>query len=389
VVTTATPGGRPLASPRERRKQIVILGAVLLLALLYPGLDNVLRLQQFNLGISTLIPIFFFIILALGLNIVVGFAGLLDIGYAAFYVIGAYTTALLTSPQSPFYTVFHLNFWLALAASVAVAALSGILIGAPTLRLRGDYLAVVTLAFGEIVPRVFLNLDQVTRGAAGINPIAYPNFFGLQFSLDPAVAHWWYYMILVIGLLCVFLIFRLRDSRLGRAWMAMREDELAAASMGIDLVRNKLLAFSLGASFAGFAGAAYAAYLQVVSPDQFSFSISIMVLVMVILGGMGNIWGVILGGFIVGFFDNVLVRTISGWVQSLGASLGHAGLTEFNLEQYKFGIFGLALVLLMTFRPEGIMPSARRRAELHPEDEAVAAQENALYSMDGERLEPR
>jgi branched-chain amino acid transport system permease protein len=238
-------------------------------------------------------------------------------------------------------------------------------------------------------PPICLNLDHLTRGAAGINPIAYPNFFGLQFSLDPTVAHWWYYMILAIGLLCVFLILRLRDSRLGRAWMAMREDELAAASMGIDLVRNKLLAFALGASFAGFAGAAYAAYLQVVSRDQFSFSISIMVLVMVILGGMGNIWGVILGGFIVGFFDNVLVRTISGWIQAFGASVGNDILREFNLEQFKFGIFGLALVLLMTFRPEGILPNARRRAELHPEDDHVADQENARYQLDGERLEPR
>jgi branched-chain amino acid transport system permease protein len=270
-----------------------------------------------------------------------------------------------------------------------MAALFGVLLGAPTLRLRGDYLAIVTLAFGEIVPRVFLNLDQFTNGAAGINPIAYPNFFGNQFSLDPTTASWWYYLILAIGLVAIFFSIRLRDSRLGRAWMAMREDELAAASMGIDLVKTKLLAFALGASFSGFAGAAYASYLQVVSPDQFNFSISVMVLVMVILGGMGNIWGVILGAFIVGFFDNVLVRTISGWLQSIGQAIGSPALSEFNLEQYRFAIFGLALVLLMLLRPEGLLPSARRRAELHPETEAIQSQENEMFTMTGETLEPK
>jgi branched-chain amino acid transport system permease protein len=376
----------------ERQKQGGTLIGLLLLALVYPFLDEALRLQQYNLGMSTLVPIFFFVILALGLNIVVGFAGLLDLGYAAFYVIGAYTTALLTSPQSPLYESLRatplVNFWVALALSVVMAALFGVLLGAPTLRLRGDYLAIVTLAFGEIVPRVFLNLPEYTKGAAGINPIAYPTFFGYQFTLDPTGARWWYYLILIIGLVSIFAIVRLRDSRLGRAWMAMREDELAAASMGIDLVKTKLLAFALGASFSGFAGSAYAAYLQVVSPDQFNFSISVIVLVMVILGGLGNIWGVILGGFIIGFFDNVLVRTINDWIRAAGAASGSPALREFNLEQYKFGIFGLALVLLMLLRPEGLVPSARRKAELHPETDQVLEQEDMLYELSGESLEP-
>jgi branched-chain amino acid transport system permease protein len=348
-------------------------------------------LQQYTLGMSTLIPIFFFIILALGLNIVVGLAGLLDLGYAAFYVIGAYTTALLTSPQSPFYESLRntpfVHFWPALIISVLMAGLFGVLLGAPTLRLRGDYLAIVTLAFGEIVPRIFLNLDQYTKGAAGINPIAYPNFFGYTLSLDPKDAKWWYYLILMIGLISIFIILRLRDSRLGRAWMAIREDELAAASMGIDPVRTKLWAFALGASFSGFAGAAYAAYLQVVSPDQFNFSISVIVLVMVILGGMGNVWGVILGGFIIGFFDNVLVRTISDWLRGLGQAVGSPALSEFNLEQYRFAIFGLALVLLMLLRPEGLLPSARRKAELHPESDDILHREDELFAMSGETLD--
>jgi branched-chain amino acid transport system permease protein len=372
---------------RERQKQLGLLGGLLLFALVYPLLDERFGLQQYNLGMSTLIPIFFFIMLALGLNIVVGFAGLLDLGYAAFYVIGAYTTALLTSPQSPFYDAFHVDFWTALVLSVIAAGIAGVLLGAPTLRLRGDYLAIVTLAFGEIVPRIFLNLPEYTKGAAGINPIAYPNVFGYQFTLEPAAAKWWYYLIFGVGLVTVFAILRLRDSRLGRAWMAVREDELAAASMGVDLVRTKLLAFGLGASFAGFAGSTYAAYLQVVSPDQFNFSISVIVLVMVILGGMGNVWGVILGGFIIGFFDNVLVHTITRWLQGLGEAIGNTGLREFNLEQYKFGIFGLALVLLMLTRPEGLAPSARRKAELHPETEQIAAQEDELYTVSGETLD--
>lgn len=390
TATTPAPATTALTQA-ARRKQILIFAGVLALAVVYPFVADALNLQQYNLGISTVVPILFYIILALGLNIVVGFAGLLDVGYAAFYVIGAYTAALLTSPQSPWYDVLQhtplSSFWLALVLSVIVAGGSGVLLGAPTLRLRGDYLAVVTLAFGEIVPRVFLNLDKVTRGAQGINPIAYPNFFGLQFSSDARVNIYWYFLILVILVVCISATLRLKHSRLGRAWMAMREDELAAASMGVNLVRTKLLAFSLGASFAGFAGAAYASYIQVVSPDQFSFSISIMVLVMVILGGMGNVWGVILGGFIIGFFDNVLVRTISDWIKGLGKFTGSVPLQEFNLEVYKFGIFGLALVLLMLVRPEGLLPSAHRAAELHPESDDIRTQEDGLYTMADESPE--
>jgi branched-chain amino acid transport system permease protein len=315
-----------------------------------------------------------------GLNIVVGLAGLLDLGYVAFYAIGAYSYALLAQ-------YFGLSFWICLPLAGILAAFWGVILGFPVLRLRGDYLAIVTLAFGEIVPRIFLNLDRYTMGAQGINPIAYPIFFGYQLTLDPKDARWWYYLILVIGLISIFAILRLRDARIGRAWMAIREDELAAASMGVDPVRTKLWAFALGASFSGFAGAAYASYLQVVSPDQFNFSISVIVLVMVILGGMGNVWGVILGAFIIGFFDNVLVTTISQWLRGLGQAIGSPALQDFNLEQYRFGIFGLALVLLMLLRPEGLLPSAERKAELHPESDTIAAQENALYTVTGESLE--
>src|SRR5437868_5138180 len=201
-----------------------------------------------------MIPVLIFTLLALGLNIVVGYAGLLDLGYAAFFAIGAYTAAFLTSPQSPL--PFRTDFWIALLASWAVAALFGVVLGAPTLRLRGDYLAIVTLAFGEIVPRVFLNLEQWTRGSKGISPIGRPHFPWIESSSGGGAAvvqkelfatdqTLWYYLILLVGAVSVFIIIRLRDSRLGRAWMAIREDEVAASSMGIDLVRTKLMAFAL------------------------------------------------------------------------------------------------------------------------------------------------
>jgi branched-chain amino acid transport system permease protein len=373
-------------SPRERR--VVQFGLALLAALLYPLIDGPLLAPLF--GTSTLgimIPVLIFTLLALGLNIVVGYAGLLDLGYAAFFAIGAYTAAFLTSPQSPL--PFRTDFWVALMASWAVAALFGVILGTPTLRLRGDYLAIVTLAFGEIVPRVFLNLEQWTGGSRGMNPIGRPDLFGYELGLYPVELGGlvlsaqvpWYYLIVAVGVLSIWAITRLHDSRLGRAWVAMREDEVAAASMGIDLVRTKLLAFALGASFSGFAGAIFASIFQFIDPFQFDFSISIMVLAMVILGGLGNVWGVLVGGIVLGLFDRGISAQLSVWLRSLGTALNVPALAGIDLSRSRLMIFGLALVLLMLLRPEGLFPSARRRAELHRDEEEAAQHGELIYDV--------
>jgi branched-chain amino acid transport system permease protein len=259
-----------------------------------------------------------------------------------------------------------------------VAASFGVILGAPTLRLRGDYLAIVTLAFGEIVPRAFLNLEQWTKGSKGINPIGRPTIpwldngqlTTLQLSNSDQIP--WYYLIFVIGCLSVFAIYRLANSRIGRAWMAMREDELAASAMGIDLVQTKLLAFAMGASFSGFAGSLWASMLQLIDPFQFDFSISIVVLSMIILGGIGNIWGVIFGGVVLGFYDRVLTSEASNWMHGLASAANIPLISPFlatvDLTQFKFGIFGLALVVLMLTRPEGIFPNRQRAVEMHGGD---------------------
>jgi branched-chain amino acid transport system permease protein len=355
----------------ERRRHLIYLAIGVAAALLYPTIDSAL-----NLGLmGAAVPIAVFVVLAVGLNIVVGYAGLLDLGYAAFFAIGAYTMAFLTSPQSvlPFGT----SFWIALAISFFVAALFGVILGAPTLRLRGDYLAIVTLAFGEIVPDAVRNMDTITRGNKGLSPIGQPTVFGVNLGETQTD---WYFLLLAVLALTVFMIIRLHDSRLGRAWKAMREDELAASSMGIDLVQTKLLAFGLGASFSGFAGSMYAGYIQAVDPAQFRFDTSIIVLAAVILGGMGNIWGVIGGAVLIGTFDRVLADRLQGWVDKLGNTLNLDFLVGLPISTSKMLVFGAALVLTMVLRPEGLFPNRARKAELHPAqgDEAEAAQET-LY----------
>jgi branched-chain amino acid transport system permease protein len=370
----------------ERQRRVIQFGIALLFALIYPFLDGPLLAPLF--GGSTMgimIPVLLYTLLALGLNIVVGYAGLLDLGYAAFFAIGAYTTAFLTSPQSPL--PFRTDFWVALMASWLVAATFGVILGAPTLRLRGDYLAIVTLAFGEIVPRVFLNLEQWTGGSRGMNPIGRPELFGYEVGLFPVQIGSlvlgaqvpWYYLIVVVGIVSIWAITRLHDSRLGRAWIAMREDEVAAASMGINLVQTKLLAFAMGASFSGFAGAIFASIFQFIDPFQFEFSISIMVLAMVILGGIGNIWGVLVGGIVLGVFDRGVSAQLSAWLRSIGSTLGIPVLATIDLSQSRLLIFGLALVILMVWRPEGLFPSARRRAELHSDETEVATRADLAY----------
>jgi len=364
------------ATGAARERRLWGTAAAIGLALAFPLINRWLALGWE----AKLIPIALFIILALGLNVVVGFAGLLDLGYAAFFAIGAYTVAFLTSPVSPFAFVREghpVNFFLAMLISAAVAAGFGVLLGAPTLRLRGDYLAIVTLGFGEIVPLVVKNTPDITKGTQGMNPIGYPEIPGIVFALDPVP---WYYLIVAVLLVSVLITSRLRTARIGRAWAAMREDEVAAASMGINLVTTKLFAFSLGASFSGFAGSIWASYLQVIAPEQFDFSVSIFVLCMIILGGLGNIGGVIAGGVLLGGVDRILFDWVSGIVHGIGAAINNQDLQFMDVSRSRQMIFGIALVFMMLVRPEGLFPSARRKAELHAaeEGEVVAAQERAV-----------
>ena len=356
-------------------------------------------------------------ILGLGLNIVVGYAGLLDLGYAAFFAIGAYTTGILSSPVHN----IQMNFWLVIWIAAAMAAIWGLVLGAPTLPLRGDYLAIVTLGFGEIVPVLFKNLidvtikepltcwilpliriqttcitlvnhEDLTLGEKGISPIGRPSLpiIGEFESSNPIT---WYFLIIGLILLSVFLIGRMRDSRLGRAWMAIREDELAAAQMGINPVQTKLLAFAMGATFSGFAGAFYAAYIRGIFPSVFDFSASIIILCCVILGGLGNINGVIVGGlvlmtadrlflpalkdFLSAFLTNTILPSISNPAVQLAVK------DNANPILYRFLLFGLTLVIMMAVRPEGLVPSAQIRQELHSAEEI--ATEEAAKSNSGKK----
>jgi branched-chain amino acid transport system permease protein len=382
VTTTAAgaAGGRADLQRRRRRQQTpgriirnAFLTTFLIFVAIYPLLDKTFGFNKMGSFPAILI----YTLLALGLNIVVGFAGLLDLGYAAFFAIGGYTAAFLTSPISPLAPYVQAPFYVAMALAFVVAAMFGILLGAPTLRLRGDYLAIVTLAFGEIVPRVFLNLDKWTYGSKGMNPIgrpAIPELVGATLvvrEISNSDQIQWYYVILIVLALSIFAIYRLQYSRIGRAWMAMREDELAASAMGIDLVQTKLLAFAMGASFSGFAGSLWASMLQVIDPFQFDFTISIVVLAMIILGGIGNIWGVIFGAVVLGFYDRILTQDATNWLHAIAQNLPFPTISDFllqvDLSQFKYGIFGLALVILMLTRPEGIFPNRQRAAELHSE----------------------
>jgi ABC-type branched-subunit amino acid transport system permease subunit len=312
-----------------------------------------------------------FVLLALGLNIVVGLAGLLDLGYAAFFAIGAYAYAYGASPFSG----IHAPFLAMLLIGALVAATFGVLLGAPTLRLRGDYLAIVTLGFGEIVPIVFLNAEKYTEGTNGIGGIYPPDIPFVEFTiLNP-----WPFYALVIALVAVVMVFiyRLQESRIGRAWMAIREDELAAASNGLNTVTTKLHAFALGASTAGFAGVFNAAKLTLVSPDQFLSTVSFSILAMVVLGGMGNIWGVALGAFVIYTIQIVLLKQLNAFFAELHVPI----LQDINFVQYQFLLYGLALVLMMLFRPEGLFPSQRRKRELHTAG-AAEAESTAVAALD-------
>ena len=312
-----------------------------------------------------------FVFLSLGLNIVVGFAGLLDLGYIAFYAVGAYVYALLASPHFD----LHLPFWVILPIGALVACLFGVLLGAPTLKLRGDYLAIVTLGFGEIV-RIFLNnLSQpvnITNGPQGISRIDPFSFGSFSFSRSETILGVdfsgpikYYYMLLALLLLAIVVNLRLQHSRIGRAWEAIREDEIAARAMGIDTTRIKLLAFAMGASFGGIAGGMFSAIQGFISPESFVLVESIMVLSMVVLGGMGNVWGVVLGAVLLSFVPELLRYTVEPLQKSL------FGKSIIEPEVIRMLLFGLALVLMMLYRPAGLLPSAVRKRELaKPEDGA-------------------
>ena len=305
-----------------------------------------------------------YVLLALGLNIVVGFAGLLDLGYVAFYAVGAYAYALLASPHFG----LHLPFWVTLPIGAAVAALFGVLLGAPTLKLRGDYLAIVTLGFGEIV-RIFLNnLSRpvnLTNGPQGIARIDPFSIGSLDFSESDSVFGTvvsgpmkYYWLLLAVLVVVIVINVRLQNSRIGRAWEAVREDEIAARAMGINTRDVKLLAFAMGASFGGIAGGMFSAIQSFISPESFVLVESIMVVAMVVLGGMGNIWGVVLGAVLLSFVPEILRWTVEPVQQAL------FGRMLVEPEVIRMLLFGLALVLVMLFRPAGLLPSAVRKREL-------------------------
>src|SRR5437899_3003376 len=352
--------------------------AVLAVVLLgYPFVDRALGLQTVHAVSDGMI----YVLLALGLNIVVGYAGLLDLGYAAFFAIGAYAMGLLNSPVlgSPLYG-HAWSFWLCIWLAAAVSALLGLVIGAPTLRVRGDYLAIITLGFGEIIPVAIRNLGDVTieigtwrpierlnltGGENGVNPVGRPVLPGVPFETDPVP---WYFLILVVGALSLWAMSRLRDSRLGRAWMAIREDETAADCTGVNPVSTKLLAFALGASFSGFAGSIYAAKLQAITPGAFEFQVSIMLLCMVVLGGAGSLKGVILGGMLITLFDRVVLTQTTFMVRAFGRTTGVTALATADLTLWRWFFFGLGLVLVMLLRPEGLVGRRVRPAPITAAD---------------------
>jgi ABC-type branched-subunit amino acid transport system permease subunit len=250
-----------------------------------------------------------------------------------------------------------------LAIAPLVAATFGVLLGAPTLRLRGDYLAIVTLGFGEIVPIVFLNAEKFTEGTNGIGGIYKPDLPFVEFSL---LNPWPFYVLMAVMVtITMIFIYRLQDSRIGRSWMAIREDELAAAASGLNTVTTKLLAFALGASTAGLAGVFNASKLTLVSPDQFLSTVSFSILAMIVLGGMGNIWGVALGAFVVYTIQIVFLKQLNTFFAALQVPI----LKDLNFVQYQLLLYGIALVLMMLFRPEGLFPSRRRKRELHAADD--------------------
>ena len=392
---TVTTDWRQRLRDRLRDRDAAIYGALLLVALVWPAITIFMSGGTYFVSLAADAGVW--VLLAIGLNVVVGFAGLLDLGYAAFFAIGAYSYALLASDQlgaSPLHQSIHLPFWLLLIVGTLIAAGFGALLGAPTLRLRGDYLAIVTLGFGEIVPRIFRNLPQWTGGINAVGNIDQPILpawlngpwaglplavvTNMSFSFDPVA---YYVLIILLVIVSVIIVNNLYRSRMGRAWMAIREDEVAAAAMGINTVTTKLLAFAIGAAFSGFAGAYFGAKLSLVGPDNFEFIVSITVLVMVVLGGMGSIPGVMLGSLLV---YAVLYKFLADLPNQAAAFANAVGLGVLNersgvwagladeTQRLNFLLFGLILVLVMLLRPQGLVPSRVREQELTHEKDAAA-----------------
>lgn len=304
-----------------------------------------------------LTTILIFSILALGLNVVMGSAGILHLGIAGFFGIGAYITGILMVPVFPFQT----GLIVALIASTLGAAGVGILLGLPTLRLRGDYLALVTLGFGEVVRYSLRNFEEITNGTRSLNPIPPPTWFGLDFAGNYVP---FFVLSLAMLVLVVLMLRNLEQTKLGRAWNAIREDELAATCMGINAKQVKLSAFAIGAALAGLAGSLYAAKLTTTAePDAFDFNRSIIILCCVILGGMGSIRGVLLGVFLLVGYDSILTPLIDEWIQS--ANINPDGNRFLTFSNWRLMIFGLALIVMMRFRPEGLLPSQRIQREMH------------------------
>jgi branched-chain amino acid transport system permease protein len=404
---TQRPPLRQRLRPREmiRDRDTAVYGILVIVAILFPIIS--IYATDGTALVSHATRAGYWVLLAIGLNVVVGFAGLLDLGYAAFFAIGAYSYALLASPQlasSPAGHAVHISFWILIFVSLAFAAVAGAVLGFPTLRLRGDYLAIVTLGFGEIVPQLFYNFDQWTGGINAIGLIDQPKLpvwlqgpwsgdgpvtlvRDFNFNGDP-VAYYVLICFLIAG--AVILVNNLYRSRMGRAWMAIREDEVAAAAMGINTVTTKLLAFAIGASFSGFAGAYYGASVSLVSPDSFLFIVSITVLVMVVLGGMGNISGVIIGALVMYYIVFYLIPGLPDFARTLANDLGLQSLNQSNgdwpglaeeTQRLNFLIYGAILVLVMLLRPQGLLPSRVREQELRhaavQEDEAAVERANA------------
>ena len=384
----------------SRHPNSVAYASMAIAAVAYPGIVQFATGGNGDALVGLAADAGVYVLLAIGLNVVVGFAGLLDLGYAAFFAIGAYTYGMIASQHfatTPLHHAIHVPFWIALFIAMFVAAGFGALLGAPTLRLRGDYLAIVTLGFGEIVPRVFKNLNEWTGGVNGISALDFPTLpawidgpwagfsdvsINTNFQMTTQNLTSFYVVIVIIIVGCVILVNNLQRSRLGRAWMAVREDETAAAATGINTVSVKLLAFAIGASLSGFAGAFYGAKLSVVSSDQFTFTVSITVLSMVVLGGMGNIPGAMLGGlalyFILYKFLPDAPLQVAAFTNSIGLhslNVPHGdwpGLGE-EVSRLKFIIFGLILVGIMLLRPQGLLPSRTRAAELKERGEETVS----------------
>ncbi len=348
---------------------------------------------------STGVVMLIYIMMALGLNVVVGYAGLLDLGYVAFYALGAYTCAALASPQFGKSTIqfgsigvdktiggVHISIWLLLVVAGIFTSLIGMLIGLPTLRLRGDYLAIVTLGFGEILPQIARNGDNffntgvnVTNGPQGITPIDGIGFGSTLSSALGLPANYltaansdrlFFWTAIILVLITLFCSLRLRGGKLGRAWIAIREDETAAAAMGVPLMRTKTLAYAIGAFFGGVAGAYFAEFTTGANPDSFSFNFSVFVLVMVILGGIGNVWGVMVGAAFLAYLNQAGLANTGAWInEHLHVSI--------DVPQYEFGIYGVILLLVMLFRPNGLIPEKRHKLELE-----IGVSDEYLYDVE-------